>query len=356
MFNILIAILTIQLVIFVHELGHFLVAKKLGIDVYEFCVGFGPKIFSFKKNETVYTLRAIPLLGHVLFDDIDELENKEANDIEKNNSKPISTSENHIKNKGYLAELAVYLSGPFFNFLAAFIVLCGMYIYSGFPSTTIHEVVLDSPAYIAGIESGDTIVQIENVVINKWEDISTTINKLKKDSINIKVKNSENQLKTIVVEPKYDKDTDFYSIGVSPLFKKDIFKSIGHGFESTINNIIFYIEHISDLILNLFTKNNNQNVELSGPIGTIQVISEQSKESMSSLISMFVALNINIGVINLIPFIPVLDGGQATIRTFEALSKKKLNENLNFYIKLSGAVVLIGIMIFTTFKDIVNLF
>lgn len=353
MFNVLIAILTIQLVIFVHELGHFLVAKKAGVDVYEFSVGFGPKIFQFKKNETTYTLRAIPLLGHVLFDDTEEL-NEDSNE----ENKAITLKENSLKSKGYLPELAVYLAGPAFNFLTAFIVLCGIYVFSGFPSTTIGQVINDSPAQIAGIEMGDTILEIDNIKINDWSDISYTINKLKKDEISIKIEKEDNSIKEILVNPNYNKESNYYSIGISPLFKKDIIKSISYGFISTIENIKINVKTISQLFLGWIPGigDDSQKVELSGPIGTIQTISEESKKSMDSLVSMFVALNINIGVINLIPFVPVLDGGQAFIRTLEAIRRKSFSEDTIIKLKVGGALVLIGLMIFTTLKDIFNLF
>lgn len=350
MINILISILFIQLVIFVHELGHYLIARKVGADIYEFSVGMGPKILQFKKNETLYTLRAIPLLGHVLFQELEEDENIDS-------QTEIQLSKNNLKNKGYFSEVSVYLAGPIFNFITAFIVLCGVSIYTGFPSTTIDTVLDKSPAQEAGIEVGDTILAIENKNIDNWNQISSTINKLKKDSIKITVQKKDSSTEKISVSTIYDKETNHYSIGISPMFKHDLFKSISHGFESTINTIKTNVIAISELFLGWIpgVGNSSYNVELTGPIGTIQTVSEQSKESFSSLLLMFASFNINVGVINLIPLIPVLDGGQVFIRTIEAIRKKTFHENTVFKLKLTGAVFLVGLMVLTTFKDIINL-
>ena len=351
MINILISIIFIQLVIFVHELGHYLIAKKVGADVYEFSVGLGPKIFQFKKNETLYTLRAIPLLGHVLFQEIEEDETTES-------ITEIPLSENNLKNKGYLSELSVYLAGPVFNFITAFIVLCGIYIYSGFPTMTIDSVLDKSPAQEAGITKGDTLLAIDNIDIYNWSDVSSTINKLKKDSINLTIQRKDNSIENISVNTIYDKNTNNYSIGISPQFKQDLFKSINYGFKNTIKTIQSNAVAISELFLGWIPGfgNDSYNVELTGPIGTIQTVSKQSKESLDSLLLMFASFNINVGVINLIPLIPVLDGGQAFIRTIEAIRKKSFKENTIVNLKLGGALFLIGLMILTTFKDIVNLF
>lgn len=347
----IISILFIQLVIFVHELGHYLAAKKAGVDVYEFSIGMGPKIFEFKKNETLYVLRAIPLLGHVLFEELDE-------DSEDNEYKEIILSENHLKKKGFLTEVSVYLAGPFFNFLTALLVILGIYLFSGFPSTTISTVLKDSPAQYAGIKQGDTILSINDIKINNWDDVSNTINTLKKDEINIKIQKSDGSIKNILTKTQIDNKTNRYSIGITPEYKHNLLESIKSSFVNIARSIKENILALNQLFFGWIpgVGDSSYKVELTGPIGTIQTVSEQVNNSITSLLLMFASFNINVGVINLIPFVPILDGGQTFIRCLEAIRRKSFKTETVFKLKFAGATFLFGLMILTTLKDILNLF
>lgn len=367
MINILISMIAIQMVIFLHELGHFLAAKLVKADVYEFSVGFGPKLFQFKKNETVYTFNAIPLFGYVLFS---KKEDEESLDVDKNNDSldantgvneinPKNISENSLENKNYFQKLLVYLAGPIFNFLTAFILFCLIFIPTGFPSTTIGNIHENTPSQNSTLEIGDTITEINKNEIKEWIDIPQLINSSQGENVVLKVKDKNNNLKEIELTPTFNKDTQSYSIGISPLYKMDLFKSTSYSFSLLIENIKLNTEALFKAFFGwipIFKDSSSYNLNLSGPVGAIQSVSKETSTSSLSTLLILASISISLGIANLVPFIPVLDGGQAFILTIEAIRRKSFSEKTISNLKLGGMLFMVIIMAIATFQDVIKLF
>ena len=362
MINILISIFAIQMVIFLHELGHFLAAKLVKADVYEFSVGFGPKLFQFKRNETVYTFNAIPLFGYVSFskaeDDTPFDEDKNKDDIDTNICLK-NVSENSLENKGYFQKLLVYLAGPMFNFLTAFILFCLIFTPTGFPSTTIGNIYENTPSQNSALEIGDTIIEINKTEIKEWIDIPQLISSSQGENVTLKVKDKNNNLKEIKLTPTFNKDTQSYSIGISPLYKMDLFKSISYSFSLLIENIKLNAEALFKAFFGwipVFKDSSSYNLNLSGPVGAIQSISKETSTSSFSTLLILASISISLGIANLVPFIPVLDGGQAFILTIEAIRRKSFSEKTISNLKLGGMLFMVIIMAIATFQDVIKLF
>lgn len=342
--NILLAVLVVQIAIFIHELGHYLLAKKVGASVYEFSVGLGPKIFEFTKKETRYIFRAIPLYGYVLLQQEDDLDNT-------------STDPNFIKNKGFWSEIGVYIAGPMFNLIFAFVILLAITITTGVPSTKIEKVLPDSLSMQMGLKPEDNIVSINNHKITKWEDIPSILSNTKlanNEELKIKI-NRDGKLLDKNIVPTTDKDGKIY-LGISPKYEINILESFSSCAKNFISTIKENVNFLGDLVFGWVKKSDSPDVELTGPIGTIQVIAEESSDSFLSLASMIIVLNINLGIINLFPLVSILDGGQILIRSFEELRKRPLSQKSLLLVKGSGAVFTLLVMVIVTFKDIIRLF
>ena len=338
--SILLSILILGLVIFVHELGHFLVAKAVKAPVYKFAIGMGPVIVSKEINGTEYSIRWIPLGGFVQLELEEELDSEEGS---------------VFRNLSIFKRGAVYVAGALFNFILAFILFTGVYFSMGYPSTTIQEVFDDTPAKQYGLEVGDIVIDINGNKISSWNDIPTAVSNSDGGSLSFKVKRNDS-IKTINVTPELDAETNTYSIGISPEYKKDIFKSFKSSVNATIYNIKNTFISLVDVITGIFdTKDSTEN-ELSGPIGTIQIISSQTKEGLMSSIMLIISITISLGVFNLLP-IPGLDGGKILILFIEFLrGGKKMSIERETQITMIGVIALLGLMLIATKNDIMRLF
>lgn len=345
--SLLIGILAINVILFIHELGHFLVAKAVNMPVYEFSVGVGPKIYSKMVNSVEYCIRCIPLGGYVVFEKIEE-----ENDEEE--CTPANDSIDDYRNIHPLKRVAVILAGPIFNFLLAFIIIVGLYMGEGFATTTIGSIIEKSPAQDYGLQVGDSIVSINDITINSWNDIVVITSQ--NEDLSFKV-NRNGKTEIIDVKSRLDDETNSYKIGISPQYKKDIFKSISNGAKTTIYNIKASFDGYVKIIKDTFAKKEDSNVELVGPIGTIQTISESARYGFSSLLIMVFSMSISVGIFNLIPIIPNLDGGRLLFVLIEILrGGKQFSRKTEENILVTGAYLLIGLFLFVTFKDLTSLF
>lgn len=335
----LIAILMLGLIIFVHELGHFLSAKLFKIPVAEFSVGMGPQVFSIDTEKTMYSFRAIPIGGYV------NIEGMELG----------SQVENGFNTKPAHQRIIVLFAGVFMNFLTAFILLFFITKFSG-------KVEYETKPYIGEVskesvnknilQANDRILEIEGVKVENWTDIPKQIANLQKtENIEIKIerKNEEKKLKVNLMR---DEKNTRYLLGISPKINT-INLSIKESFVyaySSFKNI--FLETIGGFVQLFGGKADLK--EVSGPVGIFKVIGEMSKFGLLAISSLAVVLSINIGVLNLIP-IPALDGGRIVFVIFEMLGfkvNKKWEENLH----KGGMAILIFLIILVSANDIWKLF
>ncbi len=340
-------ILMLGTIVFIHELGHFIWAKKSGVYCYEFSLGFGPKLFSFnrKNDETKYCLRLIPLGGYVAM---------AGEEIDDDKSVP---KDRKMYNKLWYKKLAIVLAGVTNNFILGFVVLFLIaLIYGSYNTKPIIGIVSDdSASYKAGIRKGDEILSINGEKTKTWDDVTLKLTLANNNKEQIFIVKSGSKSKEIKVKP--DKITDkkgnvSYSYGIALDNTKyhglsNAFRYATSKFGSIFNSMIVTIKA-------LFTGKVGIN-SLSGPVGIYTIVGSQSKAGLSGLLYLLAYLSINVGFINLIPF-PAFDGYRAVIILIEKITGKKVNAKVDAIVNSIGLYLLFALMIYVTIKDVLRLF
>ena len=296
--------IVLGILVFVHELGHFILAKKLGVGILKFSLGFGPKLIGKKIGETEYQIAVFPLGGFVkpLGEDPQE-EIKEEDRHRSLWAQPI------------WKRALIIGAGPFFNFFLAAVLFSSINLF-GIPyyPSKIGEVSPGLPAEQAGLKKGDVILSIDGEELKKWDDLSKIIRNSKGKDLLLKVKRDGETLE-IKVTPKpstqknlFGEEVPVFIIGIAPfdeivVQKVGPFEAVGKGLSQTWFGIKLTVVGIIKLIQRVIPAKT-----IGGPILIAQLAGEQAKRGLLSLVLFMAILSINLGVINLFP-IPVLDGG-----------------------------------------------
>lgn len=344
MLNLILFILILGAIVFIHEGGHFIFAKLTGICVHEFALGMGPKLFSFKKGETVYSLRLIPIGG---FCQLAGEEGEEEN----------VPKERTLMGKKTWQKFLVMFFGAGFNFISAIIVLFFVVLTFGATSLDpiLSKVEKDTPAYNAGLRSGDKVLEINGKKVSTIDDISLyiTIANPKVEN-SFKIEKSNGTIHTYNIKPEKIKENDEekYVYGISMQGEKvEGFKdSLKYTFIKT--GALFKQMWIT--IINLFNGNIKLS-QLSGPVGIYGVVGEQAKGGISSLLYLFSFLSINVGFINLLP-LPAFDGGHILFILIEKIKGSPVNPEVEAKFHSIGLFLLMLLMIYVTVFDIIRLF
>ena len=325
------AIFVFLLVILLHELGHFTVAKIVGIKVNEFAIGMGPTIFKTKKGETQYSLRALPIGGYVSMEGEDE----DSNDPRSFNSASV------------LERMAVLAAGAFMNFVLAIIVLSIVSFNTGMPTTTIEGTTENSPAESAGIVEGDKINSINGVNVDSWEDIVKEISN-KKNNEELKINLSRNNEKIdINLTPTVEDERTV--IGIMPVMETSITGAIRGGFQKTG----MFLNAMFDFVKMAFRGKVSTN-DLSGPVGVINVVGEAAKMGFTNLLLILGFISVNLGFFNLLP-IPALDGSRLVFLFIELIRGKPIDPEKENLVHVIGFFLLIGLMIIVTYRDLIKI-
>lgn len=342
-------LLILGLIVFIHEFGHFIMAKKNGIYVYEFSLGFGPKLFSFhrKNDETEYMVKLIPLGGYVALagETIDDEDTKEEDKVPESKK---------LYNKSFLRQFSVMVAGVFNNFLLGIFLLfiIGLIYGSTFTSNKLDKLDQTLPLYQAGARDGDRVVKIDGKSIRDFEDIQTRIAIAGEGStLKVTVENEEGKQNTYKIKPKYDKEDKAYYYGISIKVEQEtgVLAAVKYAFTKFIS----IYKSLIIIIISLFTGKLGLN-SLSGPVGIYGVV-DVAKSSMYSLLYLTAYLSINVGFMNILPF-PAFDGGRAFLLIIEKITKKKVPLKVETIINNIGFILLMGLMIFITIKDVLKLF
>jgi regulator of sigma E protease len=346
--SVIVAILVFGLIVLIHELGHFLFAKMNKIAVVEFSIGMGPRLLHFKKGETTYSIKLLPLGGSCMMLGEDE-ENPD---------------ERAFQNRSIPARMSVIAAGPIFNFILAFLlslVLVGM---SGYDITYIKEVTEGSPAYEAGMRSGDKLLKINGEKVSMYQEY--ILYKLMKpdDKMNqvefsrTDPQTGNQEIQTVSVTPQYSEESKKYLIGIliAPENKKaanagDLVK---HGYMEMEYDVKLTVKSLGML----FTGKASVN-DLSGPVGIVVMIDDSVKAGLTvsvvaalmNVISMCILLSANLGVMNLLP-IPALDGGRLLFLIIEAIRGKRMDPEKEGLVNMISMAALMALMIFVVFNDI----
>ncbi|MCG6931611.1 MAG: RIP metalloprotease RseP [Desulfofustis sp.] len=348
-------IVVLGILIFVHELGHFLFAKLFRVKVLKFSLGFGPKLLSRTVGETEYLISAFPLGGYVkmLGENPDE-----AADLEDPGR---SFAARPVWNRFFIV-----LAGPLFNLLFSVFLFFMIFWVMGIPenrdSTTIGEVSDGSPALQAGIAPGDTITAIDGKQIRSWMDVLTAVSTSGGKTLAFTVLRDAEEV-VIEVTPRLDSVTNVFGEEVEQRFmigivKKEIIeydragpiKALQAGIWQTWMFIYLTFMGIVKILQNVVPAS-----ELGGPILIAQLAGEQARAGWLNLAHFMGLLSVNLGILNLLP-IPVLDGGHLVFLTLEAIRRKPLAERAQILAQQVGIALLGTLMLFVFYNDIVRIF
>lgn len=343
-------IILLSVLIFVHELGHFLAARIAGVGVLKFSLGFGPKIIGKKIGETEYVLSWIPLGGFVKL--LGESGNEELS--------PEDEKKSFFK-KSKWKRMLIILAGPVFNFLLALVIFIIVFVY-GLPNLTavVGEVQKESAAFEAGMISGDKIIAIDDKKVVFWEEIKPIIAESKGKEMEVAVERGAEK-KHLLIKPRLSKSKNIfgeeistYLIGVSPagntiIERKNpwdaIIASVGKTWEISKLTVISVVKMLEGVI---------SPRTLGGPIFIAQIAGAQIKEGIIPFILFMAILSINLGIINLFP-IPVLDGGHIFFYLIEIVTRREISIKVKEMSQQIGFVILLMLMLFVVFIDVERL-
>lgn len=372
--SIVVAVIAFAVMVFIHEMGHFGAAKLFKIKVNEFSVGMGPAILKKQKGETLYSLRLLPLGGYCSMEGESET----------------SCDERSFSNASWWKKFIVVFAGAFLNIVLGFVFLIIVQSASSNAVTTyIGSFEPNANMQTAGFCEGDKIVKLNDTKINIFEDVSFFLERIDGADIKVEVKRGSETVKNTVTPVKrevrysyfenetlvqtyvngnltesYTAETvgdrsligktetqSGYILGFTAETKKNsFFETVSRSFFLTGYYVKLVYVSLYELICGKVAAN-----QISGPVGVIGMIGQASKINWKFLLNILALLTVNLGVMNLLP-IPALDGCKLLVILTEAVTRKKIPPEKEGIINLIGFALLIGIMIFATYNDIVRLF
>lgn len=336
------SVVVFGLLIFFHELGHFLVAKRVGIMVHEFSLGFGPKVFGFNWGETRYNLRLLPLGGFVRMAGMDPNE-------EEDNGIPINKTFN---SKTVLQRAAVIIAGPLMNFLLAAVLFAVIFMAQGMPhaTTKVGEVIDGFPAQKAGLQAGDQITAINQKKVEDWNQLVAEVNRYPGQPIDLTILRGTQEIK-LTVATQQD-ESGQYKIGIRPT--ETVMKKV-NPLAALASGAAFTVQ-LSGLILSFIGQMFTQQapVDLGGPVRVVSEIGKAAEFGIFQLMQLAAFLSINLGLFNLFP-IPALDGSRVLFLVWEKVSGKPVEPSRESFIHLIGFGLLLLLMVVITYNDVVSL-
>ena len=330
-----------------HEFGHYYFSVRAGIRVYEFGIGFGPKIFSFKRGNTIFSLNAVPFLAFVRIAGADTEGNSKDDEFCPESEK--------FYNKGLLERFLSLVAGPLSNLLVAFIVLSVIFIFIGVPSSvsnSIDVVQKGSEAERVGLKSGDKIISINGERFESMELIIEKIHNSPGEELSLGIIRNDKQLE-IKATPQYNERLKIGLIGFSPkaIYKPvNLFVAIFYGAEQ-----VFAVSLMTIIILGQLLTGKISIMQLAGPVGIAHISGQYAHSGFLALMHFLAFLNINIGILNLLP-LPALDGGRIVFLLIEAIIRKPINPSVENRIHQVGLAILLAILSLVTINDILRIF
>jgi regulator of sigma E protease len=350
--NIFALVIVLGVLIFFHELGHFLVARLMGVGVDTFSLGFGPKLIGKMIGHTDYRISAIPLGGYVKMVGEEPDADLAPEDI------PFSFTHKHV-----FKRILIVAAGPFFNILLAVIIFFGIFQISGLLilKPSIGEVNEGAPAYRGGIQPGDLILSVDDVKVSSWEDMAKMIVDSKGKPLSISLLRGDAVIDVAVTpEPKtfkniFNEDVERYVIGITAsgdVFKKDlnVFQAFSQSFGQTYQITALTIKGVIKLFQGTVSPKT-----LGGPIMIAQMAGQEAREGAVNLIFFIALISINLAILNFLP-IPVLDGGHLLFFFIEAATGHPVSIKVREIAQQAGIFVLILLMIYVFYNDIARVF
>ena len=329
--TIIYAIIIFCLLIFVHEFGHFIVAKACGVKVNEFAIGMGPAIFKKQKGETLYAVRVFPIGGYCAMEGEDE-------DSEEPRA---------LNNQPVWQRACILAAGAIMNFITCVVLLIIIAFWAGTATTTIDQVTTGSPAEQAGIKSGDTILYVDDQQIDEWNDLIESIGYSKAEQAEVTYERDGKQ-DAVMVDLEYNEEAGRNLIGISPVMKHSVGGAISGGIKNTGTMTVMMYTVLKQLFTGEVAVS-----ELSGPVGIVYATNEAAKSGVMYVIYLAALLSLNLAIINLLPF-PALDGGRLLFLVIRLFTGKRVSDETEGKIHFIGICLLFALMIYVTFNDVIK--
>ena len=334
-------ILILGITVFIHELGHFIFAKKAGIYCYEFSIGMGPVIKKWKRknDETDYCLRLFPIGGYVAMagEQIDDDDNVPA--------------KKRLYNKSWSQRFMVIIAGVMMNFILAITIFFLLGLTQGTQSKHAYISMIEEkmPAYNSGLSVGDKITHLNGKTIDA-NMLQLKIMVDEGDSIDLTVEHTNGEKETIDIKPK--KTDEGYKFGFGLELKREtgFLNSLIYAFRKTGSLINQMVHIIFYLITGQLAFNN-----LSGPVGIYEAVGVTAKAGFASLIYLLGYISLNVGFMNLLP-IPAFDGGRLFFLIIEKIKGSPVSAKVENTVHAIGMFFLLGLMVIITFNDILRIF
>lgn len=352
--TILYAAILLGILIFVHEFGHFIFAKLLGVKVLKFSLGFGPKVIGKTVGETEYCISSVPLGGYVKMLGQEDMPGEQ---------EEIPESERHraYNFQPIWKRFLIVFVGPLFNILFAAIVFFFIFL-NGVPTIVpeVGEVTPDSPAYRQGLTKGDEIIEINGSPIGQWDDMTGIIHKSPGRELRIKIKRGPS-VREISITPERKSVKDLFGepkevglIGITPsgrTFTKHegVFASLSLAVDRTWEISVLTVVSIVKLVQRVIPANT-----IGGPIMIAELAGKQASQGAVSFFTFMAIISINLGVLNLLP-VPILDGGHLLFLGIECAKGKPVSEKAVLAAQRVGLALLLTLMVFAFYNDVMRM-
>lgn len=345
-------VIVLGVLIFFHELGHFLVARLFGVGVERFSLGFGPRIFGKTIGITDYRISAIPLGGYVKMVGEEPDAQIDPADV------PISFTHKHV-----VKRIMIVAAGPLFNLLLAGLIFFGIFLVSGtfILKPTIGEVKADTPAWNGGLQQGDVVRSIDGAAIGTWEEMAERINRSQGQSLLFGIQRGQSELE-LTIAPRiqttqniFGEDIDRYVIGITAAGdviprKLGPLEAVGESIRQT-----WEITRLTVLSIVKLIQGTISTKTLGGPIMIAQMAGDQAREGAANLLFFTALISINLGILNFLP-IPVLDGGHLVFFFIELVSRRPVSIKVREVAQQIGMFLLLLLMVYVFYNDITRIF
>lgn len=344
-------IIVLGVLIFFHELGHFIMARAFGVGVEKFSLGFGPALLKWKRGRTEYCISAFPLGGFVKM--VGEQPDSPLSDADR----PLSFTHKPVSRR-----MIIVAAGPVFNFLLAVVIFFVLFSFTGMTYLTpeIGEVRPGSPAAEAGIEKGDRVVSVDGEAVENWSEMAEAISASDGSAMMIAVSRDDRRIEMPVtptaetVEDIFGEPRERYIIGVSAAGATEVHRlgpaaALGESLHRTYMIVELTIVSVGKMISGAISADN-----LGGPIMIAQMAGEQVQHGLVSLLGFIALVSINLGILNLLP-IPVLDGGHLLFFGIEAAKGSPVSMRTREFAQQVGLFIILTLIIFVFYNDIMRL-
>lgn len=320
----------------VHELGHFIMAKLLGMRVEEYSLGFGPSMLRIRGPETLYAVRLIPLGGYVR---LAGMEGKPSDDPRDYPNRPL------------WQRFVVIFAGPVMNLLLAALLYALLFGPVGIPvaTTVVAHTLAHYPAQAAGIRPGDQIIAVDGHPVQNWSQLDQLIRQHARHVVEITVKRGH-AIRRFFVRGRWDPTQKAYLIGIEPatrLIHEPFWRALKAGVSQTVQLTGAWFQALASLVTG------HSRFDITGPVGIAVLVGQAAREGLPYLVLLAAGLSANLGLFNILP-VPVLDGSRLFLLGLEGVRRKAMDPERESMIHLVGMALLLLFVMFVTYHDLVH--